>query len=226
MIPFMGAALMMASSPAWAEVIYLKSGETIRGKIVAFDQQTVTVDSERGFGTLQINRDDITMIEFDSAQRSPARTMGLGYLHRSTALGSAASVGDYGLDSLSIKYWIGDTSAMDFLVGFFSSSQGTTTKLDIFSVELRYYNVFKRNGNLDLYWGLGGGFMNVNDTTRSLNAAGVSVRGVLGAEIFFPSMPNLGISTEIGMGAQTLGNITTTNISTTTFPNFSMRYYF
>jgi len=45
-------------------------------------------------------------------------------------------------------------------------------------------------------------------------------------EMFFSSMPNLGISSEIGIRSQSLGDSSVVNLSLTSFPTFSVRYYF
>lgn len=68
------------------------------------------------------------------------------------------------------------------------------------------------------------GYLNVTDKTsgRNVEDTGTSFRGFLGVELFFLTLPNLGISSEIGIGYQTVGDSTTT----TTFPAFSIRYYF
>ena len=52
------------------------------------------------------------------------------------------------------------------------------------------------------------------------------MRGFIGVEMFFATLPGLGISSELGIGMQELGDRSTTNLSATTFPAFSVRYYY
>jgi hypothetical protein len=59
-----------------------------------------------------------------------------------------------------------------------------------------------------------------------VEGTGVSLRVFLGLEMFFVTLPNVGISSELSVGTQNVGDNSTTNLSTTTFPAFSIRYYF
>ncbi len=125
--------------------------------------------------------------------------------------------------------WLSQEDSVELQLGFYSSDTGGTTVFEVFSLDLRYANVFKRDANLDLYWGASVGYLNVTDQTvgRSVvEETGTSARLFLGVELFFVSLPNLGISSEIGVGTQSVGENNVTNISTTTFPAFSIRYYF
>jgi hypothetical protein len=81
---------------------------------------------------------------------------------------------------------------------------------------------------LDLYYGGSLGYLSVTDTTATtpLDDSGQTIRVFLGAEVFLVSLPNLGISGEVGIGTQSVGDRDITSISTTTFPALSVRYYF
>ncbi len=72
------------------------------------------------------------------------------------------------------------------------------------------------------------GYLNVEDNTGAepFKETGYTYQALLGTELFFATLPNLGIAAEIGAGVQTIGNRRTTNINTTTFPSFSIRYYY
>jgi len=218
---------IMSASPVMGEVVHLKGGESLQGKIVSLDEQSISLESDRGFGVIHIQKADIVMVEFDKVRRDPSGTFGVGYFHRSTANGAGGTV-EYGTDALSLKYWIDEVNAAEFQAGFFSSARGSSKKLAVFSMDGRYSRVFKRDANLDLYWGASAGYLSVTDSTQNppIDGTGRSFRVFLGGEMFFSTLPNLGISAEVGIGSQVVGDYTITNISTTTFPTLSMRYYF
>lgn len=216
--------LVLLASPALAETVHLTTGESIKGRIVRADQETISIESDKGFGVLQISRADITLIEFDESERDLSRLVGIGYYHRATPSSVGAEATEYGLDALSLKMWLSRTDSVDLLVGFYNAEVASGTLFEVFSVDLRYASVFSRRGTLDLYWGGSVGYLNVTDKTsgRNVEDTGTSFRGFLGVELFFLTLPNLGISSEIGIGYQTVGDSSTT----TTFPAFSIRYYF
>lgn len=220
---FIAAALLLIALPAFGETIHLKSGEKIKGRIIGIDDETVSIESEQGYGILQVSRDNILIVEYEDDHRDLSKMIGLGYFHHSTPGTGAAT--EYAVDSLSLKYWLDRNVSLDTQVGFFSSSNKKST-LKIFSLDLRLANVFKRQAELDLYYGGSVGYISVEDKASDVNGTGNTITAFLGAEIFFVTLPNLGISAEIGIGTQTVDKSSTTSISSTTFPNFSMRYYF
>ena len=212
-----------------AEVIHLNSGESIQGRIIRVDEQSVTIESDKGFGTLQINRGEINLIEFGSLEtRDYTHRLGLGYFHRNAAPGNGIAGMEYGVDALSVKFWLAERDAVDVLLGFYSASQAGQKTLEVFSLELRYLKVFSRRANLDLYWGGGLGLLNVTDNTQGSDWSGTgsSARVFLGMEIFLATLPNVGLSAELGLASQAVGDRSVTNISTSSFPTFSMRYYY
>lgn len=223
------ALLCLGWTPAaWAETVHLNTGESIKGKIIRVDDQTISIESDKGFGVLQIKRSDITLIEFDENERDPSRMIGIGYVHRGTPSSIGSQAAEYGTDALSLKVWLSSRDSMDLLVGFYSASEGKTKLLEVFSLDLRYAKVFSRRANLDLYWGLSAGYLNVTDRTNGQNFSdtGNTYRLFVGTELFFATLPNLGFSAEIGAGTQTVGDRDITNLSTTTFPTFALRYYY
>ncbi|MDH4246512.1 MAG: hypothetical protein OEW39_01695 [Deltaproteobacteria bacterium] len=216
-------------APVWGETLYLTSGESIQGRIIRVDDQSITIESDKGFGTFQIKRKEILLIEFEEAgTRDLSRRLGMGYFHRNTPPGVGLSGMEYGVDALSFKMWLNPRNAVDVLLGFYSASDNDQKVLEVFSLELRFLNVFSRRSNLDLYWGGGLGLLNVTDNTLSQNwsGSGSSARIFLGVEMFLNSLPNLGISAELGLGSQSVGSRSVTNITTSSFPTFSMRYYY
>jgi len=222
------SVLALSAGLARAEIVHLASGEVIQGKIIRVDDQTLSIESDKGYGVIQINKSDITMIEYENRKRDPSRTVGIGYFHRNAPTVATASTTDYGLDALSLKYWLSSTDSMDALLGYYNSTTNGTTQLQIFSLDLRYANVFQRRGLADLYYGLSLGFLSVTDKVSGNNVNDSGVRGgvFLGTELFFATFPNLGISAEVGFYTQSVGKRTVTDLSTSTFPTFAVRYYF
>ena len=223
---FITAALLLIALPAFAETIHLKTGEKIKGRIIGIDDETVTIESEQGYGILQVPRDNILLVEFEDDHRDLSRMIGLGYFHRSTPASGTGAATEYAVDSLSLKYWLDRDVSFDVQLGFFSTSDKKRTQLEIFSLDLRLAKVFKRQAELDLYYGGSVGYLSVEDKEFGVDGTGNTITAFLGVEIFFVTLPNLGISAEVGIGTQTVDKRSTTSISSTTFPNFSMRYYF
>jgi hypothetical protein len=188
-------ALLWAAAPAQAETVHLTTGESIQGKIVRVDADSISIESDKGFGVIQIKRSDITLIEFDQP-RDLSRLVGLGYYHRATPSSVGAQAAEYGTDALSLKMWLSNTDWVDLLLGFYDNKDATAARFKVSSLDLRYARVFKRQANLDLYYGGSLGYLNVTDQTsgRDLKDTGYSARLFLGLEMFFVSLPNLGIS--------------------------------
>ncbi len=217
-----------SAPPLRAETVHLASGESIQGKIIRVDDATIAVESDKGYGVIQINKSDIILIEYENKKRDPTRLVGLGYFHRSAPTAASPATSDYGLDAVSLKYWLTGVDSLDALLGFYNSTTNNTTNLQVFSLDLRYANVFQRKGMLDVYWGGSVGFISVTDKTNgnNVNDSGSRVGVFLGTEIFFVTLPNLGISAEVGFYTQSVGKRTLTDLSTSTFPTLSARYYF
>ena len=212
-----------------AEVLYLNTGESIEGRVTQVDEESITLESDKGFGTLRIPRGEINLIQFgDPDLRDYTRRLGLGYYHRNAAPGNGIAGVEYGVDAISAKFWLTQRDAVDLLLGFYSASQADQTTLKVLSLELRYLSVFSRRANLDLYWGGALGMIRVTDNTQGSNwsGTGTTARLFVGAEIFLATLPNLGLSTELGLASQAVGDRSVTNISTSSFPTFSMRYYY
>jgi len=220
--------LCLAATPALAETVHLKSGEAIKGRIVRTDEQSISIESDEGFGVVNIPREDIQLIEFANEDRDLSRTIGIGYHHRTSSNTTVGQPIEYGVDALSLKFWLNRDDSIDMLLGFYDTSVDGNTALSVFSFDVRYGSVFARRGNLDLYWGASVGYLNVEDNTsgQSFEGTGYTYQAFLGTEVFFVTLPNLGISAEVGVGLQTIGDRRTTNIATTTFPSLSMRYYY
>jgi len=228
LIPMGLVALVALASPAFGETIHLKGGERIKGRIIGITNETITVESEKGYGVLQVPRKDVLLIEYQDESRDPSRTIGFGYHHRSAPVTANGSASEYAVDAISLKYWLDAYDSLDVQVGFFSAINDTDKQLEIFALDLRYATVVKRQADMDLYLGGSLGYLQVEDrtTTPPVDDSGFGVRAFAGVEVFFVTLPNLGISAEVGIGTQQVGNRSTTSISTSSFPSFSVRYYF
>ena len=220
--------LLLLCGTALAETVHLNTGESIQGKIVRVDPDSISMESDKGFGVIQIKRSDITLIEYEENERDLSRLFGIGYYHRSTPSNVSIQAAEYGVDALSLKMWFSSTDSVDLLLGFYSSSNKQTTIYEVFSLDVRYASVFKRQANLDVYYGGSLGYLSVTDKTggNNIEDTGYAMRVFLGVELIFVTLPNLGISSEIGIGTQSVGDNSTTNLSATTFPTFSIRYYY
>jgi RNase P/RNase MRP subunit p29 len=220
--------LVALATPVLAETIHLKGGETIKGRIIGITNETITIESEKGYGVLQVPRKDVLLIEYPDEARDPSRMIGFGYQHRTSPLTGNGAEAEYGVDALSIKYWLNAHDSFDIQFGFFSAINDGDKMLEVFSLDLRYAHVFKRQAELDLYYGGALGYLAVEDRTidPSVDDSGFGIKAFLGAEIFFVTLPNLGLAAELGIGTQQIGDRSTTSITSTTFPTFSARYYF
>ena len=222
------AGVLGSGLPAWAETVHLVTGEVIKGKIVRAEAETLFVESDKGFGVLQVRRSDVSLIEFENAERDLSRSLGVGYQHRTTPGGGSAQAAEYGVDALSLKMWLNKTDAVDLQVGFYNNAQKAGAVYQVFSLDLRYATVIKRQAQTDVYMGGSVGFLTVTDKTlgNNLEGSGWAVRGFVGVELFLLTLPNVGISAELGVGMQNVGSHRTTNLSSTSFPALSLRYYF
>ena len=221
-------ALLALATPVLAETVHLKGGETIKGRIIGITNETITIESEKGYGVLQVPRKEVLLVEYQDESRDPSRTIGFGFQHRSSPVTGNGATAEYGVDALSLKYWLDKTDSVDVQFGFFSAINNGDKLLEVFSLDLRYAHVFKRQAELDLYYGGSLGYLAVKDQTTApeVDDSGFGVKAFLGVEIFFVTLPNLGLAAEIGIGTQQVGDRSTTSITTTSFPTLSARYYF
>ncbi len=205
---------------AQAAMVHLNSGEALSGRIQSMDDQTLTLESDRGFGILQIDRADIRMIEFEGNERDLSRKFGVGFYQRGTV------AQEFSVGMASLKYWLNSSDSVDLLMGFGSTTDGGDKLEEVLDLRFRFTRVMLQEGGHDLYWGGSLGVLNVNDDDDEINESGSTVSAFLGIEMFFIALPNVGISSEIGVTNQTVGDRTTFGIFNTGFPTLSVRYYF
>ena len=193
-----------------AETLRLNSGETLKGRIRAMDEQILYLDSELTSQQLKVERSDIRLIEFDEVLRSMTRRLGLGLFYRPNG----------SVEEISVKNWLSQTDALELLVSY---REGTS---NLFSVEARFNRVFLQEGEYDLYYGAGGGLTTVG------TEKGTRLRVFSGSEMFPTTSPNVGIGVEIGLIRESAGPSTKFDASNKTlneqtfYHAFTARYYF
>lgn len=203
-----------------AAIVHLNSGESLSGRIQTMDDQTLSLESNRDLGVLQIDKADIRLIEFDGNSRDLSRKFGLGFYHRSPV------AQEFNMSSGSIKYWLNNTDAVDMQIGYGGTTDGGKKLEEIFSLEMRFSRVILQEGNHDVYWGGGLGFISVTDQDSRTDDTGLSLNAMLGVEFFFISYPNIGVSAELGVTNQTVGDRKSLGLFTSGFPSMAVRYYF
>ena len=197
---FLMLTMLLFAIPASAETLRLNSGESLEGKIRIMDEKTLFLESNLTAQELKIDRVDLSLIEFDTAGRSLARRIGIGFHYRPNG----------NEENLSLKNWLSAVDSAELLVGYSSGAVNT------FGVELRYARVFKVEGSSDLFYGAGTGIIS-KESKR-----GTAFRFFSGSEIFPRSSPNFGIALELGvLRQQGVGDVTQGFYNA-----ISARYYF
>ena len=184
--------ILLFAVTASAETIRLNSGESLEGKIRIMDEKTLFIES-------RLTAQELKIIEFDSSARSLARRLGIGLHYRPKG----------NEENLSIKNWLSSVDSAELIVGYSSGTQ------DTFGLELRYTRVFKAEGATDLFYGAGAGILS-KDSKR-----GTAFRFFSGSEYFPMSSPNFGLSLELGVLRQGIGDVTQSFYNA-----IAARYYF
>ena len=188
----------------------LKSGETLRGSIRAMDEQILYLDSNLTSQQIRVDRSDIRLIEFENSGRSMSRRLGVGVFYHPS--------GD--VEQLSLKNWVSPIDSLEILVSY---KEGDT---NIFNIEGRFSRVLVREGQYDLFSGVGGGLTDTN------SKIGTSFRIFAGSELFLITNPNIGLGVEIGVLRNSDSRVarfdeSNNSVSNQTFFSaFTARYYF
>ncbi len=98
---------------ASAETLRLNSGESLEGKILKMDENTLFIESRLTAQELKIDRADLNLIEFDSSARSLAWRLGIGLHYRPNGHE----------ENLSIKNWISAADSAELIFGYSSAKQ-------------------------------------------------------------------------------------------------------
>jgi len=131
---FILLSTLLFAFTASAETLRLNSGESLEGKILKMDENTLFIESHLTAQELKIDRADLSLIEFDSSARSLARRLGIGLHYRPN----------------------GNEDSAEMIVGYSSGTQ------DTFGFELRYSRVFMVEGATDLFYGAGAGILSID----------------------------------------------------------------
>jgi hypothetical protein len=132
-------------------------------------------------------------------------------------LGFNTQLSNFGVSSLSLRYWGSDNLGFEGLFGF---SFGDNTRfLDLGGKILA---LFKKEQNMDLY---GFGLLGIeNYKIGDTSDTNLTIGGGVGVEFFLPGLPNLGFGTELGLfynnGTKVFGTVANW------IPQVGMRYYF
>ena len=165
------------SIPLFAATLRLNSGESLEGKINKMDKNNLFLESNLTAQELKIERENLSLIEFDTSERSLARRIGIGFHYRPNG----------NEETISVKNWLSTADSAALMVGY---SAGT---VDSFSVEIRYARVFKIEGTNDLFYGAGTGIISKDSKKDTL------LRFYSGTEFFPQASPNFGITLEFGV---------------------------
>ncbi|MDT8447939.1 MAG: hypothetical protein RRB13_13690 [bacterium] len=208
-----------------ANVVYLKNGEVIIGRITNYNPEFITIESLRGQGVLQMPTSEVNMITTQDTVVNMNQRTGVGYVQKKSTLNSNSGPATYTSDQLSYKFFLDERLFGNILIAF-GSSVSNGNALKVFAADYRMGYIFDRYRNVNLYYGGSGGLLQVTDDANGVSGSGISLSGFLGAEIFFASLPNFGFSGEIGAGYRKAGEYTSTDLSASAFPTFSVHYYF
>ena len=164
----------------FAATLRLNSGESLEGKINKMDANTLFLESNLTAQELKIERGNLSLIEFDTTERSLARRIGIGFHYRPNG----------NEETISIKNWLSTSDSAGLMVGYRAGS------VDSFSIEGRYARVFKIEGTNDLFYGAGTGIVSNESNRETL------FRIFSGTEFFPQTSPNFGITLEFGIFRQ------------------------
>jgi len=206
-------------------VIYLESGEIIQGKITQFTDEFITVESKEGYGVLQIPTTRVNYITSANVNIDLSQRNGIGYAQKVSTLNSPTGTSNYSNSQLSYKFFLNDNLFGDILLAYGNASIGGND-LKIFAIDYKMGWVFQKMQNTIFYYGGSIGYLQVKDDASNVDGSGTGYSAFAGAEIFFPSMPNFGFSAEIGYGMVKAGDYSSSELSISSFPSFSIHYYY
>ncbi|MDX2471462.1 MAG: hypothetical protein QNL04_12890 [SAR324 cluster bacterium] len=208
-----------------ANIVYLKNGEILMGKITQYNSEFLTIESLKGQGVLQLPNSEVNMITSMDTQVEMGQRSGIGYMSHKSTLSSQGGPSSYQSDMLSYKTYLSEELFSDMLFAFGSASYGSES-LKVLAFDYRMGLIFEKYRNVMLYYGGSVGYMSITDTANGISGSGITLGGFVGAEMFFTSMPNFGFSGEVGMTSKNVGNYSSLELSTSAFPALSVRYYF
>ena len=206
-------------------VVYLESGEIIQGKITQFTDDFVTVESKEGYGVLQIPTSKVNYITSSRVNIDLSQRNGIGYVQRQSTLSSPSGISSYSSNQLSYKFFLEENLFGNIMLAYGNATYGSS-KIQVLSADYKMGLIFRKMQNMLLYYGGSLGYIQIKDDSTNVDGSGTGYSAFAGAEIFFPSLPNFGFSAEIGYGMKTAGDYSSADLSISTFPAFSIHYYY
>ncbi len=208
-----------------ANVVYLKNGEILMGKITQFNAETLTIESMKGQGVLQIPNSEVNMITSMDTIVDMSQRTGVGYVSHKSTLSGQGGPAAYQSDMLSYKMYLEEDLFSNVLFAFGSANYDGKA-LKVLALDYRMGMIAQRFRNVLVYYGGSVGYMQITDDINNVSGQGFTFGGFAGAEMFFTSLPNFGFAGEVGVSSKKIGEYSSFDISTSTFPALSVHYYF
>ncbi|MCG8336808.1 MAG: porin family protein [Proteobacteria bacterium] len=206
-------------------LLYLKNGEIIEGIITQFTNEFLTIESPEGYGVLQIPISSVNFLTTGRSHIELNQRDAIGYSQKRSTLDSSSGLTSYASNQLSYKFFLSKEMFGNILLAYGNVSYGSN-KLQLLSMDYRMGLTFKKVQNILLYYGGSIGYMQIKDDTQNIEGTGTGYGAFIGAEIFFPSLPNFGFSGELGYSTKKVDDYESTDLSISSFPAFSIHYYF
>ncbi len=206
-------------------ILYLRNGEIIEGIITQFTNEFLTIESPEGYGVLQIPISSVNFLTTGKSNIDLNQRDAIGYVQRRSTLESSSGMSSYSSNQVSYKFFLTDDMFGNALMAYGSASY-SGSKLQLLSFDYRMGLIFKRIQNIQLYYGASIGYMQIKDDSQNVDGSGTGYGVFLGAEIFFHSLPNFGFSGEIGYNTKKVDEYEISDLSISSFPAFSVHYYF
>lgn len=206
--------------------IYLRNGEVIEGKITQYTSEFVTVESISGHGHLQLPTVEISTITTKGHNIELNQREGIGYMQQKNTVSSSNSSYLSNMDQISYKFFMTRNTFGNILLSY-ANSDDDGQKLQVMGISYRLGRIFKKYQDTILYYGGSMGYLSVKDDENDIDGSGYSIRGFVGGEMFFKTLPNIGLAAEIGLGRTDLGSdYKATEVTHSSFPTFIIHYYF
>ncbi len=205
--------------------LFLQNGEIIEGIITQFTNEFLTVESKSGYGTLQIPISSVNFITTGKSHIDLNQRDAIGYVQKNSTLSTPGGSASYSSNQISYKFFL-DKNLFGNLLAAYGSTSTNGSKLQILSLDYRMGLIFKEVQNILLYYGGTIGYLQIKDDTNNIDGSGTGYGVFVGAEIFFQSLPNFGFSGEIGYSIKKADEYETSDLSISSFPSFSIHYYF
>ena len=206
-------------------LLYLKNGEIIEGIITQFTNEFLTIESPEGYGVLQIPISSVNFLTTGRSHIELNQRDAISKTQKRSTLDSSSGLTSYASNQLSYKFFLSKEMFGNILLAYGNVSYGSN-KLQLLSMDYRMGLTFKKVQNILLYYGGSIGYMQIKDDTQNIEGTGTGYGAFIGAEIFFPSLPNFGFSGELGYSTKKVDDYESTDLSISSFPAFSIHYYF